>query len=174
MPGPCTGAGALSGALVAVGRRSWGGGRGPDRAGRQRPETAAREEQGRRTQVGRPFAQAAAGDADRALPSTPGHEDSGPGPVVLRRRKQSCGADPSAVAFVVTTVQGRIVMAIDFTLTPQQKVLQEAARDFAQNVLRPVVRVADEEPDPLRAFNLTKPAYQEAVNRGIAFSMLPK
>jgi hypothetical protein len=37
-----------------------------------------------------------------------------------------------------------------------------------------VVREADEEPDPLRAFNLTKPAYQEAVKRGIAFSMLPK
>src|SRR4051795_3706356 len=65
-------------------------------------------------------------------------------------------------------------MAIDFTLTPEQKVLQEAARDFAQNVLLPVVREADEEPDPLRAFNLTKPAYQEAVKRGIAFSMLPK
>src|SRR4051812_50078709 len=65
-------------------------------------------------------------------------------------------------------------MAIDFTLTPEQKVLQEGARDFAENVLRPVVREADEEPDPLRAFNLTKPAYREAVRRGIAFSMLPK
>src|SRR4051812_49831097 len=65
-------------------------------------------------------------------------------------------------------------MAIDFTLTPEQKVLQEAARDFAENVLRPVVREADEEPDPLRAFNLTRPAYREAVKRGIAFSMLPK
>jgi acyl-CoA dehydrogenase len=53
-------------------------------------------------------------------------------------------------------------------------VLQESARDFAENVLRPVVRAADEEPDPLRAFNLTKPAYREAVKRGIAFSMLPR
>src|SRR3712207_7922808 len=67
-----------------------------------------------------------------------------------------------------------IGMAIDFTLTPEQKVLQEAARDFAENVLRPVVREADEEPDPLRAFNLTKPAYREAVKGGIAVSMLPK
>ena len=65
-------------------------------------------------------------------------------------------------------------MAIDFTLTPDQQVLQESARDFAENVLRPVVREADEEPDPLRGFNLTKPAYREAVRRGIAFSMLPK
>jgi acyl-CoA dehydrogenase len=71
-------------------------------------------------------------------------------------------------------VQGEIVMAIDFTLTHEQKVLQETARDFAESVLRPVVREADEEPDPLRAFNLTKPAYREAVKRGIAFSMLPK
>jgi nitroalkane oxidase len=65
-------------------------------------------------------------------------------------------------------------MAIDFTLTPDQQVLQESARDFAENILRPVVREADEEPDPLRGFNLTKPAYREAVKRGIAFSMLPK
>jgi alkylation response protein AidB-like acyl-CoA dehydrogenase len=65
-------------------------------------------------------------------------------------------------------------MAIDFTLTTAQIELQESARDFAQNVLLPVVREADEEPDPLRGFNLTKPAYREAVKRGIAFSMLPR
>ena len=65
-------------------------------------------------------------------------------------------------------------MAIDFTLTAAQRDLQEMARDFAQKVLLPIVREADEEPDPLRAFNLTKPAYREAVQRGIAFSMLPK
>ncbi len=65
-------------------------------------------------------------------------------------------------------------MAIDFTLTAAQLELQESARDFAQNVLLPVVREADEEPDPLRGFNLTRPAYREAVQRGIAFSMLPK
>ncbi len=44
-------------------------------------------------------------------------------------------------------------MAIDFTLTPDQQVLQESARDFAENILRPVVREADEEPDPLRGFS---------------------
>ncbi|MFZ0875944.1 MAG: acyl-CoA dehydrogenase family protein, partial [Pseudonocardiaceae bacterium] len=32
----------------------------------------------------------------------------------------------------------------------------------------------DEEPDPLRGFQLAKPAYAEACKRGIAFSMLPK
>ena len=43
----------------------------------------------------------------------------------------------------------------------------QTAREFAQDVLAPVVRPADAEPDPLVGFNLTKPAYMEAVKRGI-------
>jgi nitroalkane oxidase len=65
-------------------------------------------------------------------------------------------------------------MAIDFTLSPEQKKVQLDARDFAENVLAPVVRDADREPDPLKAFQMTKPAYVEAYKRGIAFCMLPK
>jgi len=42
-------------------------------------------------------------------------------------------------------------MAIDFTLTPEQKVIRLGARDFAQTVLAPIVQSLDEEPDPLRA-----------------------
>ena len=42
-------------------------------------------------------------------------------------------------------------MAIDFTLTNEQRELQANARDFAENMLAPVVRAADDEPDPLRA-----------------------
>ena len=61
-------------------------------------------------------------------------------------------------------------MAIDFTMTKDQQDVQMMAREFAQDVLGPIVR----EPDPLKGFNLTKPAYAEAVRRGIAFSMLPK
>jgi acyl-CoA dehydrogenase len=64
-------------------------------------------------------------------------------------------------------------MAIDFTLTEEQKELQHGVRDFAENVLAPIVRDADAEPDPLRAFQMTKPAYVEAYKRGIAFGMLP-
>jgi hypothetical protein len=60
-------------------------------------------------------------------------------------------------------------MAIDFTLTDDQRKLQLEARDFAENVLAPVVREADAEPDPLRAFQLTKPAYVDTYRRGIAF-----
>ena len=65
-------------------------------------------------------------------------------------------------------------MAIDFTLSPEQKKVQMDARDFAESVLSPVVRDADAEPDPLKAFQKTKPAYIEAYKRGIAFCMLPK
>ena len=37
-------------------------------------------------------------------------------------------------------------MAIDFTLTPEQKKMQADVRAFAENVLAPVVREADAEP----------------------------
>ena len=50
-------------------------------------------------------------------------------------------------------------MAIDFTLTTQQREIQKTAREFARDVLAPVVRQADCEPNPLAGFNLTKPAY---------------
>ena len=59
-------------------------------------------------------------------------------------------------------------MSIDFTLTKQQQELREAARDFAQSVLAPLVPDADATPDPHQAFAKTKPAYVEAYRRGIA------
>ena len=65
-------------------------------------------------------------------------------------------------------------MAIDFTLTKEQKDLQAEARDFAQTVLAPLSQQVDEQPDPLRGFQMMKPAYREACRRGITFSMLPK
>ena len=55
-------------------------------------------------------------------------------------------------------------MAIDFTLSNEQRELQASARHFAENVLAPVVRAADDEPDPLRAFQMTKDAYVAAYN----------
>lgn len=64
-------------------------------------------------------------------------------------------------------------MAIDFTLSPEQKKLQRDVRSFAENVLAPVVREADAEPDPLRGFQRTKEAYVAAYKAGIAFCMLP-
>jgi acyl-CoA dehydrogenase len=65
-------------------------------------------------------------------------------------------------------------MPIDFTLTREQKKVRDQARDFAENVLAPVVAKADAEPDPWQAFLLTKPAYVEAYRAGLAFGFLPR
>lgn len=65
-------------------------------------------------------------------------------------------------------------MAIDFTLTPEQKTLQRTAREFARGVLQPLVAEADAEPDPLAAFQKIKPAYQEAYRLGFAMGFLPE
>ena len=65
-------------------------------------------------------------------------------------------------------------MAIDFTLTNEQRKLQRDVREFAENVLGPVVREADAESDPLRGFQRTKEAYVTAYHAGIAFCMLPR
>jgi alkylation response protein AidB-like acyl-CoA dehydrogenase len=65
-------------------------------------------------------------------------------------------------------------MAIDFTLSAEQKQLQADVRDFAENVLAPAVRPADAELDPLRGFQLTKEPYVEAYKRGIAMCFVPK
>src|SRR3954465_4137921 len=64
-------------------------------------------------------------------------------------------------------------MAIDFSLSNEQRELQANAREFAETVLAPVVREADAEPDPLRGFQRTKDAYREAYKAGIAFCMIP-
>jgi len=63
---------------------------------------------------------------------------------------------------------------IDFSLTPEQKALQKVAREFAQDVLKPVVRAADAEPDPLNCFKMIKPVYQKAYELGFATGFLPR
>lgn len=65
-------------------------------------------------------------------------------------------------------------MTIDFTLSPEQKKLQRAGREFSQDVLKPIVAKADAEPDPQKAFQMIKPAYVEAYKLGFATGMLPK
>jgi len=65
-------------------------------------------------------------------------------------------------------------MAIDFTLTTEQKALQLTARQFAQEVLQPLVSKADAEPDPQKAFMIVKPAYIEAYKLGFAMGPIPK
>lgn len=64
-------------------------------------------------------------------------------------------------------------MAIDFTLTAEQKVLRATARTFANEILKPLVARADAEPDPQKGFQIIKPAYVEAYRLGFAMSFLP-
>lgn len=65
-------------------------------------------------------------------------------------------------------------MAIDFTLTAEQVALRKTAREFAEDVLKPVVAKADAEPDPQKAFVMMKPAYVQAHKLGLTFGFLPR
>jgi alkylation response protein AidB-like acyl-CoA dehydrogenase len=65
-------------------------------------------------------------------------------------------------------------MAIDFTLTTAQLKLQKNAREFALEVLQPLVKAADEEPDTQKAFQSLKGAYVECHKLGFAMGFLPK
>jgi alkylation response protein AidB-like acyl-CoA dehydrogenase len=65
-------------------------------------------------------------------------------------------------------------MSIDFSLTPDQQKLQKAARAFAEDILKPVVKAADLEPDPQKAFQMMQKPYQEAYSLGLAMGFLPK
>jgi len=65
-------------------------------------------------------------------------------------------------------------MAIDFVLTPAQKRLQRIAREFAVEILQPLVKVADQEPNPQVAFRMIKGAYVECHKLGFATGFLPK
>jgi len=49
-------------------------------------------------------------------------------------------------------------MAIDFTMSAEQRKIQKMARDFSEGVLAPVIP-ADKEPDPMLAYQMTKGAY---------------
>jgi hypothetical protein len=65
-------------------------------------------------------------------------------------------------------------MAIDFTLTQDQKALQRKAREFARDLLQPLVAKADAEPDTQKAFEMMKAPYKEAYRLGFAMGFLPK
>lgn len=65
-------------------------------------------------------------------------------------------------------------MAIDFTLTKEQRELQSMARRFATDVLKPVVQKADACPDPWEGFLMTKEAYVKAYELGLAYAFVPR
>lgn len=65
-------------------------------------------------------------------------------------------------------------MSIDFSLTTAQQQLQRLAREFSQEVLKPLVAAADAEPDPQKGFQMVKPAYEKAYELGFATGFLPE
>jgi alkylation response protein AidB-like acyl-CoA dehydrogenase len=65
-------------------------------------------------------------------------------------------------------------MTIDFTLTGAQQKLQRNAREFAVEILQPLVEAADAEPDTQKAFRSLKGAYVECHKLGFAMGFLPK
>jgi nitroalkane oxidase len=65
-------------------------------------------------------------------------------------------------------------MPIDFTLTVAQQRLQRNAREFAVEILQPLVKAADEEPDSQKAFQSLKGAYKECYKLGFAMGFLPQ
>lgn len=65
-------------------------------------------------------------------------------------------------------------MAVDFTLSRSQRDLKRRAREFAREVLRPVVERAESLPDPQEAFRATRPAYEAAYAAGLTTLFLPR
>jgi hypothetical protein len=68
---------------------------------------------------------------------------------------------------------GHAAMAIDFTLTSAQQRLQRNAREFAVEILQPLVKTADREPDTQKAFQTLEGAYIECHKLGFAMGFLP-
>src|ERR1700690_1834627 len=64
-------------------------------------------------------------------------------------------------------------MAIDFTLTPQQRELQLASRKFAREVLSSAKPVYEKLPTPEQRFLATRPAYEAMVAAGFLRKCIP-
>ncbi len=47
-------------------------------------------------------------------------------------------------------------MAIDFTMSAEQRQIQKTAREFSEKILAPVIPASDREPDPMLAYQMTK------------------
>ncbi|MER6915337.1 acyl-CoA dehydrogenase [Streptomyces sp. NPDC000594] len=64
-------------------------------------------------------------------------------------------------------------MAIDFTLTPEQRQLRQEARDFARRVLTEVGPATRHLPDPEARWQATRPLYEQVVADGWLRRILP-
>lgn len=65
-------------------------------------------------------------------------------------------------------------MPIDFELSKEQLGLRMQAREFGDQILRPLIDKVESEPIPEKRFQLTKEAYKAAYADGSAFGFLPK
>jgi len=64
-------------------------------------------------------------------------------------------------------------MPIDFTLSPEQRTLQDRARAFAEAVLAPLSAHIDAIADPAEAFYFTRAAFREMAKAGFTKSFIP-
>src|SRR6266446_7423915 len=64
-------------------------------------------------------------------------------------------------------------MPIDFTLSPEQRALQDGARTFAEGVLAPIAAQIDAIADPAEAFYSTRAAFREMARAGFTKSFIP-
>ena len=64
-------------------------------------------------------------------------------------------------------------MAIDFTLTPEQRQLQLSVRELAQKVLGDVDEQIRHLPSPDERFAATRPAYEQLVQAGLLQQLIP-
>ncbi len=63
---------------------------------------------------------------------------------------------------------------IDFRPTEQQLAMKEAARRFAQNELRPLVKELEHLSDPWECFRRTRDVYRKAAQMGLTRGFIPK
>ena len=64
-------------------------------------------------------------------------------------------------------------MPIDFTLTPEQRELQQSARQFARNVLAGVAEATRHLPTPAERFAATRPFYEQVIRGGFLRRLIP-
>ncbi len=66
-------------------------------------------------------------------------------------------------------------MAIDFSLTPEQIDLQQTARDFAKNEIKPIVKKLDESNDPnIVPWDFCKSVFHKGVQLGFTSLLVPQ
>ena len=66
------------------------------------------------------------------------------------------------------------MMPIDFTLTSYQRRLQRIAREFANEILDPLVREADEDPDPQKSIPGGQGRLRRELQTGIRHGLHPQ